>query len=150
MLNTICYITILFALLINAGLFPVCKDNTTFTGDIQNFTGSLLQGQYVQLTCNVTYTSSIKPSIQWTDYDGASVNNATISIEGDHLVSSILIPGYVPLVKQFICIVSDMYYPANHYNCTTKNISVSKYDWFCSKYFKSFTLTQNTKSNFSY
>ena len=128
----------------------MCKDNITFTENIQNFTGALLHGRYAMLTCNVTYSSNIKPSIQWTDYNGASVDNATIAMEGEHLVSSILIPGYLPSVKQFMCIVSDMYYPVNYYSCTTKNISVSKYDRICSKHFVSFSTTQNIKYIFGY
>lgn len=104
----------------------MCTDNSTTAEEFPNITALVFHDQYVQLTCKATYAGGLAPSIQWIDYNGQAVSYAKVTVEENQVVSSILIPGYFPEIKSFACVVSDMYFPFSSYNCTTRDIAVSK------------------------
>src|SRR6218665_1825462 len=114
-------------------LNPVCTDNSTTADESRSNSASVFHDQSVQYTCTVSYKGNWAPTIKWIDGTDQTVNNATVIVEYSQVVSSILIPGYFPLMKPFTCLAEDMLFPFSSSNCTTRSIAVSKWNTMLSK-----------------
>lgn len=102
------------------GRQPLCSNNSSAQ--------SIMAGEYVTLTCSLSYYGNVTPSLVWTDFRGAQVNNAINSTAANQLTSFILVPTYYPVVDSFTCtaIEDEKASIIPSCNCSTREVSVGK------------------------
>lgn len=87
----------------------------------------LYVGEFLKLTCSVTYAGIVKPSIQWMVGNNSLITNATTTSTDGFISSFIQIPAYMNFTPQITFTVNVINSTYDNYWWTSESISVGGY-----------------------
>lgn len=87
----------------------------------------LFVGEFLKLTCYVTYAGMVTPSIQWIDENNSLITNATTTSTDGFISSFIQIPAYMNFTSQITFKVNVNNSTYDNYSWTSESIPVGRY-----------------------